>query len=418
MRRRLFYVLMMMPALAAMANDSELDALTIADRARVEEEPTTRDWKLYVEGGGFTLRDRWRHTDTDGRRLSMDLKVDKPIGDHGSIVASNRLDVTWRSGDQERQSVNVLKELYLDWRWQTDYRIDVGRVNVFNGVGYGYNPTDFFKGGALRSVITADPAVLKRDRQGAVVLRGQVVGEKHAIELLYSPKLAERADNTPFGQNAGATNDRGRWMLTGSRQLAPGFDPQLLLYKEQDQEPRGGLNVSVLAGQATVLYGELSAGKEAPLLNQAVGGEQHRVFRERFAGGVTYTATAKLLLTAEVQGNGFAMGRDEWRRLWAQDSINYAQYINWLQNAREMPTRRAVLLSGNWRDALIDHLQLSALARVNMDDKSRVAWAEARYQWDSAEMALQWQAFWGAAGTEYGIIPRLRLWALTYRHYL
>ena len=46
-----------------------------------------------------------------------------------------------------------------------------GRINVRNGAALGYNPTDFFRSGALRSVVSIDPNSLRENRLGTVMLR-------------------------------------------------------------------------------------------------------------------------------------------------------------------------------------------------------------------------------------------------------
>ena len=64
-----------------------------------------------------------------------------------------------------------------------DTLIDLGRINVRNGVALGYNPTDYFRAGAVRAAVSVSPASLKENRQGSVMLRGQPAGMPDGIHL-------------------------------------------------------------------------------------------------------------------------------------------------------------------------------------------------------------------------------------------
>lgn len=54
-------------------------------------------------------------------------------------------------------------------------------------------------------------------------------------------------------------------------------------------------------------------------------------------------------------------------------------------------------------------LDLSAMARLNDADHSRMTWLEARYHWDRIDLALQWQRNTGRAASEYGALPQQQM---------
>ena len=58
---------------------------------------------------------------------------------------------------------------------------DLGRINARYGVGYGDTPTDYFRIGANHSIISSDPASLKKNRQGSVMQRGQTLWQSGAL---------------------------------------------------------------------------------------------------------------------------------------------------------------------------------------------------------------------------------------------
>jgi len=70
-----------------------------------------------------------------------------------------------------------------------------------------------------------------------------------------------------------------------------------------------------------------------------------------------------------------------------------------------------------WQDALVQRLELNAMLRHNLADHSRLAWLEARYHLERADLALQWQVQSGKAGSEYGTAPQHRAWQALVRRY-
>lgn len=58
-----------------------------------------------------------------------------------------------------------------------------------------------------------------------------------------------------------------------------------------------------------------------------------------------------------------------------------------------------------------------AFLRLNLADRSSVAWAEARYHWPRTEVALQGQWQRGDASSEFGASASSQSWQLLLRHY-
>jgi hypothetical protein len=130
---------------------------------------------------------------TSNQRLSLDFQLDRSIARRWRAVLADRLDVKWppQYGDENR--INTLKEAYISWQASDERLLDMGRVNVRNGVAMGYNPTDYFRSGAVRSVVSSDPGSLKKNRLGSVMLRGQTLWNGGSLTALASPKMAEQA---------------------------------------------------------------------------------------------------------------------------------------------------------------------------------------------------------------------------------
>ena len=85
---------------------------------------------------------------------------------------------------------------------------------------------------------------------------------------------------------------------------------------------------------------------------------------------------------------------------------------------QEPPTRQHVFLYAVWQDALVKHLDLTAMVRRDLVDHSRLQWLEARYHWTRMDLALQSQLNSGEPGSNYGALPDRRAWQLLLRYFL
>lgn len=399
----------------AFAQDADDAALLLADQAQPEVQRAS-NWQVFVEAaaGPATLRDG---STIDLQRLSLDVQFDKVFAPGWRAVFADRLDMNWRSQPVRQNAINTLKEAYLSWQVREDQLFDVGRINARLGVATGYNPTDYFRAGANRSIVSADPASLKKNRLGSVMLRGQTLWAGGSLSAAVSPKLASQSNPAALNPDIGATNNRNRWVLAASHQFLEGFNPQWLLYGEESRSPQLGINFSTLVNDATVAYVEWSGGRSPSLLSQALNREDDIAFRNRLAAGLTYTTSNKLSLTAEYQYSGAGLHDAEWKALPRTAPATYGLYRGFAQTMQDMPTRQALFFYGSWQDAMIHHLDLNAMLRYNLADHSRLNWLEARYHWDRAEVALQWQVNSGDAASEFGAAAQRRTVQVLVRYF-
>ncbi|MBR7784668.1 hypothetical protein KDM89_21275, partial [Undibacterium sp. LFS511W] len=100
--------------------------------------------------------------------------------------------------------------------------------------------------------------------------------------------------------------------------------------------------------------------------------------------------------------NGRALDQDGWDRLQRGPLPLYAAYRNAAQLAQQSPTRQQLFLYASWQDALISHLDLSAMLNRDRQDASKRLWLEARYHQGKLDVALQWQKNSGSALSQYG----------------
>ncbi|HWJ95358.1 MAG TPA: hypothetical protein VNT33_11575 [Telluria sp.] len=378
--------------LAASAQAQEdLDALKLADEAPAVVEQRS-DWRSFVEAGLGRFVRRGDGSVQASRRLSLDVQYEHALSQQWSVAFADRIDTSWLPDGGGRHSINTLKEAYASWRPLDDAMLDIGRVNVRNGVALGYNPTDWFRRNAVRSVVSIDPASLKQNREGADMLRAQKLWNGGSLTAL-------------------TARDPGRVLVAVTQKIG-GLSPQVLAYREQSQPVQLGLNLTGLVNDATVAFVEWAGGRAPSQL-----GDTGERWRDRLATGLTYTTTSKLSLTGEFHYNGAAADEAAWDRLRAGPPLAYAIYRTRVQQAQDLPTRRELFFHGLWQDALMPQLDLAAMHSTDLVDRSRRVWLELRYHAGRTDFALQWQRSDGRYLSNFGALPEARGWQWTIRHY-
>lgn len=340
----------------------------------------------------------------DTRRASLDLAWDVKLGPQWRAVLSDRLDDIHPVEAGGRSTLNSLREAFVGWQGEDGRAaVDLGRVNYRNGPAYGFNPTDYFRDGSSRAVTTADPLTLRENRLGTVMLRGQWLWQGGSATVVLAPKLRDGPSRESFSVDLGATNHVDRALLAVSVQPSDRVGLQAFAFHEQDKGLQLGANGTMLFGEATVGFVEWSGGRDTELLSAALGQAPRIAKRHRAAAGLTYTTASKLLLTGELQYNGFALDKAQWRDAVATYGIEaMGAYLYEVQRRQDIASRRAAMLYASQKDAGIKNLDLTGLVRYNVDDRSRFMWVEARYHFPRADLALQWQNNQGGALSEYG----------------
>jgi hypothetical protein len=400
---------------AGPAAAEDQDALAVADQAQQAARPAS-DWRGFAEAALGQSQRRGDGGAAFERRLSLGVDLDKRIAPGWRAVLSDRYDFSRPHQPARPDGINTLKEAYLGWQVRDDLIVDAGRINARYGVAFGYNPTDYLRDGALRSVVSSDPRSLKENRLGSVMLRGQWLWKDTSLALLWSPKLREERSDASFSPDFGATNNSDRALVVFSHKVG-GLMPQWLIHVQQGQAPQLGLNLSMLASDSTVAYLEWSGGRGASQLEQALGLPGGRVFRQRAAAGFTYSTPFKLSLTAEYQHDGAAPVAAEWDALRRGPAPAYVRYRAWQDERREPATRHGLFLHAAWQDVLLNRLDLNAMLNRSLVDGSHMTWLEMRYRLTHADVGLQWQVNCGDAGTEFGAAPQRRIWQAVLRFY-
>jgi len=418
---RAIAVALLVAAAPVLADDSDTAALEAADQtASAPKKPS--DWHAFLEPALGLAKMRIGDSPQDIERLSGDVRYESGFAPRWRAVFADRLDLVNEDPLLDQRSANTLKEAYVSWQPQSSLIFDLGRVNLRNGVAYGYNPTDYFRVNAIRSVVSIDPASLRENRLGSVMLNGQALWTGGSVSALYSPKLAsfvlaDSPSNSTFSPMLGATNHVNRWLITASQRVSDRFSPQCMLYGEEQASPQLGCNLTALLSDASVAYLEWSGGRSPSLLSQALSGTDDTAYRNRLATGLTYTTPKKLSLTFEYEYNGAGLDSESWNALIHGPPGALALFGEFVLEAQEPPTKQALFFYAHWQDALVLHLDLSAMQRYDVATNSGQTWLEARYHWDRVELALQWQLNSGTSGSVYGSLPAQQIWQALVRYY-
>lgn len=403
---------------AAHAASAEDDALSLPGMAPEDSKPTAaRPLKLSIEGAAGRGTRRFGADDETLKRLSIDLVWSTRLGANTRAVVSNRLDgLDPREGDS---AVNSLREAYVGWQDDAaQWVLEGGRINLRNGPAFGYNPTDFFRDGSLRVRTTVDPLLVREYRMGSVMLRAQRLWSEGSVSLAVSPKLSDRPSSAGMSLDLGSTNNRSRGVLSIGLQASSKTSLQFHMNAEEDRRGGVGASVSSLIGDATVAYAEATVGRDMPLLDRVRGTNRMRT-DTRAAAGFTYTTASKLSITSELEYNGFAASESEWRSAAASGGpVLLGAYLQEADRAQDLAARSAVMLHAKQTSAIWRDLDLTAMVRRNWNDRSTLAWVEARYHlgnWDVAAQALQYR---GRGISEFALTPYRRTWQLLVTYYL
>jgi hypothetical protein len=392
----------------------EVDPLSLESAPETTPEAISNT-KVFVEGAVGSQR--YLFDDRDMGRASMDISHTFRFAPHVRGVLSDRVDHLYPTDAGSDSTVNSLREAYVSWQPDGGNTVvELGRINLRYGPAYGYNPTDFFRDGSLRTLTSTNPFAMRDNRLGSVMLRAQRLWVGGSLSVAYSPKLEDHPNPGGWNLDWGATNNRHRGVVELNTQFSPRVSSQILVYKEQDQSATLGVSLTALVSDAAVAYMEGSRGKELNLLSRALALPDTATVRNRFSGGATYTTLGKLSVTAEYQYNGFGVQPSDWDAIENAPDAKIA-YLMHAQQYQELVPRQAYLLYLTQKSLWVKDLDWTAFVRVNAQDNSQMYWMEWRNHWPKFDMALQWQQYSGKSGSEYGLMPDSRTVQLLASYY-
>lgn len=391
--------------MSAGAADAAVDPLSLQSASPDDATTKFAGDRKFVEGAVGTRQGRDGFSSESTARISLDVSLNFKLAPQWRASLSNRLDVLDPPGlSNVHRTVNSLRESYVGWMGDDGSAlIEVGRINLRNGPAYGYNPTDFLRAGALRSITSYDPIALRENRLGTFMLRAQHSQDSQTFALALAPKLAKKPGGGSFDLDLGSTNGTGRVLASWSSKLSDRVNAQALVYNEQGRGVQLGANATALLVDSLVAYAEWARAREVKLSDLLGPGLAPRTRAQRWASGLTLALPANTSLTVEFGYNGFGLNEPEWRSAATGGRIAIGPLLALNQQRQEQFSRQAWTVYAMKQGAFWRDLDLSTLLRYNSSDRSHVGWVEARRHWQGLDAAVQWHWTRGSSLTEYGV---------------
>lgn len=330
-----------------------------------------------------------------------------------------------------------INEAYVSWQQSPMLFVDVGRINVKNGMATGFNPTDYFKVGSLLVRNTEDISELRDDRLGALLIQGQKLWDGGSLTLLVSPKITYKSnrwysDKDVVGLNLHKTNSHTRVMLKLTHKVSEEISPEWIYYNESGNH-NVGLNVSKALNNQWLSYAEWNVGKRRNLIDEALlqaresnyldpavaqqfPDDKGEHFQHQLAVGASYTSVSNITTHLEYHYNEAGLSTtdiEHWFEAGSNARYNPAALgqllsIRELAKARGEPFgKHTLFLRSNWTDAGLDDLDLTGLLIIDLNDNSNLVQAEATYRLNNkASLSLRLAKFQGDKKSNYGSLDK------------
>lgn len=326
-----------------------------------------------------------------------------------------------------------LKEAYLSKALDKETYIDLGRVNLRQGIAFGYNPTDYFKINAVRDNSSLSARERRDNRLGSVMLRVEQLWARGGLSLAIAPDLTQSTDGLWgsgkfYGLAVNQTNDRWRSLIRWNQTWIDGSQPEVSLYYDREVTYLG-LSMSHGIGDAWIVYGEWSGFKAHSLAHQAIVELQTREyltpeletfvtedtgFTQQLAIGFSYSSENNITTTFEYHYSGWGLSDAElqqWFRL--GESTSDSQVHSQLWSIRAFAQRQESLLGQHYiylRSQMNDvetDLDLNLLVNFNIKDSSFLTQLGAVYSLNGqSRIDGYYRRFVGDSRSEYGSLPK------------
>jgi hypothetical protein len=296
-------------------------------------------------GGLFLLDVRETYTLSQSLNAGVSARANGVVGDTPTFTGATPVRIDPR-------------ELYFDYHPGATTFIDVGRVNLKEGIASGYNPTDLFRAGSNVDPLSIDPAIIRENRLGSVMLHAQELWSGGNASLAYSPKLESEprlaaAPATEWINAAlGKTNGEQRGLLGVTQRVAPDVAPEIS-YQFDGTYSSLDANVSKSLDANAVAYVEWSGAHRRSIVADAIRFNQQTAdvpltpvaapsslldatrFRNDSVVGLSYTLPFDAALTLEFHVDDTGLTRHEVQTLFAANPqpvsssarISLAQYV-------------------------------------------------------------------------------------------
>jgi hypothetical protein len=372
--------------------------------------------------------------------LFLDTRDEWRLGDNWRLNYSGRLNFRASNSIPFPTHENVrndLRELFIEWQPSQTTWLQLGRVNIRNGVALGYNPTDFFRPRTVVEPLTADPSVLREDRLGTLMLTGQSLWRYGSITVAYAPRVTLPTaiytirDEQSFDPGLDRTNAQDGLLVKTSLNIADRFNPELLYFHSGDRT-QIGTNLTTPIGRDIVAYLEWSGGTHPDVIADAfrygrvtgtlpaaatslLPSSTSSRFMNELSVGASYATENRMTFNLEYHFNEAGFTSRDWSN-WFDTSaargyipgVNNALWYlrSYAQDQQQPISRHSAFLRWDWQDAFVTDLELTALATVNLEDASGFVQATAEYHLSRAwTLGALVSGSYGGRRSEWGSLP-------------
>jgi len=341
-------------------------------------------------------------------RLSFDADVKFMATQAVTVAVSDRLSAYGGDTIPSVTSANLendLREVYVADEFLPRSYVEIGRVNLKEGLAYGWSPTDFFKPRTAVQISSLDPSIAREDRLGVVMIEAQRLFDSASLSAAFAPRL-QGATAIPtsapasFDPRWGRTNSDNRGLITASW-TGSMLNPQLLAFFDR-VGPHWGASVSHAFNASTVGYLEWSGTREADLTARAIafgidtgafteavagtaGGSSTKHFANDLAAGTSWTTAFNLTLTLEYHYHQSGLTDAEFERIFSRGlsgprGASLFWYVQQYAADQQEPfMTRELFLRADWQDVIPSTLNLGGVAFVAQRDGSALAQIYAHY---------------------------------------
>lgn len=375
--------------------------------------------------------ENWLFLDTrDEWKLSDDMRLD--YSGRLNFRAAQTLDFP-----THQDALNELRELYVQWQPAPTTWVEVGRVNLWNGVALGFNPTDFFRTRAVIDALTADTSILREDRLGTLMVTAQKLFSWGSVQLAYAPRVTlptaiyTSQTEPAFDPVLDRTNAEDRFLAKASLNVADTFNPELLLYRGATRS-QVGTNLTTPLSRNVVAYLEWSGGVRSDLIADAwhygqqtgslpasvaalLPNDPSARFMNDLSVGASYATENRMTFNLEYHFHQAGFTGSDWTNWFAASArrgsnsgVNAAMWYirSYAADQEEPMARNAAFLRWDWQDAFVHDLELTAIATMDISDGSGFAQLTATYvlsrEWSVAGLI---SGNFGGSHTDYGSLP-------------
>ena len=270
---------------------------------------------------------------------------------------------------------------------------------------------------------------------GSLLVRDGVLQEVGPTRRVENLALARNALEISAGGRVvmpGFVDSHTRLLLKGSIDLGADFNPELLFYREGNQN-KFGLNLTRSLGQKIVAYTEWAGGERSNLIDQALAyGRQtgalpssaapvlpddHNIrFSHDLSTGASYTTTNKITFNVEYHFHEAGFSGQNWNNWFnagqGQTSSSFIAselwYIrNYALDQQEPLARNSAFLRADWVDAFVPDLEITGFVNTDLHDGSSLVQVAADYYISNAwTVGAQVNANIGSGRSDFGSLPQ------------